>query len=103
MVAPLAALRSDGWEQIKLSHARREIGRKIKGTSLACKVFYAFRRALATNLFRLGVPPEQACLILRNSAEVARRHYIRLEQDGTKVDAMARLEQAYEQCAVTVQ
>jgi len=38
--------------------------------------------------------PEQACLILRNSAEVVRRHYIRLEQEGTKVDAMARLEQA---------
>jgi len=47
--------------------------------------------------------PEQACLILRNSAEVVRRHYIRLEQEGTKVDAMARLEQAYEQCAASVQ
>jgi hypothetical protein len=47
--------------------------------------------------------PEQACLILRNSAEVVRRHYIRLEQEGTKVDAMARLEQAYEQCSASVQ
>jgi len=46
--------------------------------------------------------PEQACLI-RNSAEVVRRQYIRLEQEGTKVDAMARLEQAYEQCAASVQ
>ena len=26
------------------------------------------------NLFRLGAPPEQACLILRNSTEVMRRH-----------------------------
>jgi hypothetical protein len=103
VVAPLAALLSDGWEQIKLSHARWETGRKIKGTSLAWKVFYAFRRGFATNLFRLGVPPEQACLILRNSVEVVRRHHIRLEQDGTKVHAMARLEQAYEQCAATVQ
>ena len=47
--------------------------------------------------------PEQACLILRNSAEVVCRHDIRLEQEGTKLDAMARLEQAYEQCAATVQ
>ena len=47
--------------------------------------------------------PEQACLILRNSAEVVRRHYTRLEQEGTEVDAMARLEQAYEQCAAMVQ
>ena len=103
VVAPLAKLLSDGWEQIKLSHARWEIWQKSQGTNLAWKGWYAFRRGLATNLFRLGVPPEQACLILRNSAEVARRHYIRLEQDGTKVDAMARLEQAYEHCAATVQ
>jgi hypothetical protein len=46
---------------------------------------------------------KEACLILRNSAEVVRRHYIRLEQEGTKVDAMARLEQAYEKCAASVQ
>ena len=50
----------------------------------------------------LRVKPEEACLILRNSAEVVRKHYIRLEQDGTKVDAMARIQLAYEQCA-TVQ
>jgi hypothetical protein len=47
--------------------------------------------------------PLTSCLILRNSAEVVRRHYIRLEQEGTKVDAMARLEQAYEQCSASVQ
>jgi hypothetical protein len=46
--------------------------------------------------------PEQACLILRNSAEVVRRHYIRFEHQGTKVDAMARLEQAYNACATPV-
>jgi len=42
-------------------------------------------------------------LILRNSPEVVRRHYLKLEQSGKKADAMARLEQAYEGCAVTVQ
>jgi hypothetical protein len=47
--------------------------------------------------------PEEACLILRNSADVLRQHYIRLEHEGTKVDAMARFPQAYEQCAATVQ
>jgi len=41
--------------------------------------------------------------MLRNSAEVVRRRYNRLEQEAIKVDAMARLEQAYEQCAATVQ
>src|SRR5215470_2926973 len=43
-------------------------------------------RGLASNLYRCGMRPEQACLILRNSAEVVRRHYIRLEQEGTKVE-----------------
>ena len=38
-----------------------------------------------------------------SSSSVVRRHYIRLEEEGTKVDAMARLEQAYEQCAAPVQ
>src|SRR6516225_11531915 len=103
VVAPLVKLLSDGWVQINLRRAEYEIRKKIKGTNLAWKGWYAFRRGLATNLYRCGMRPEQACLILRNSAEVVRRHYIRLEQEGTKVDAMARLEQAYEQCAASVQ
>jgi integrase len=103
VVAPLAKLLSDGWEQINLRRAEYEIRNKIKGTNLAWRGWYAFRRGLATNLYRCGMRPEQASLILRNSAEVVRRHYIRLEQEGTKVDAMARLEQAYEQCSASVQ
>lgn len=103
VVAPLAKLLCDGWEQISLRRAEYEIRNKIEGTNLAWKGWYAFRRGLATNLYRCGMRPEQACLILRNSAEVVRRHYIRLEQEGTKLDAMARLEQAYEQCAAPVQ
>ena len=51
----------------------------------------------------LGMRPQPACLILRNCAQVARRHSIRLEQQGTKLDAMARWEQDYEQCAASVQ
>lgn len=103
VVAPLAKLLADGWEQINLRRAEYDIRKRIKGTHLVWKGWYAFRRGLATNLYRCGMRPEQACLILRDSAEVVRRHYIRLEQEGTKVDAMARLEQAYEQCAATVQ
>jgi len=103
VVAPLAKLLCDGREQISLRRAEYEIRKKIEGTNLVWKGWYGFRRGLATNLYRCGMRPEQACLILRNSAEVVRRHYIRLEQEGTKVDAMARLEQAYEQCAATVQ
>jgi hypothetical protein len=56
----------------------------------------AFAVGLAANLYRCGMRPERAWLILRNSAEVVCRHSIRLEQEGTKVDAMARLEQAYD-------
>jgi hypothetical protein len=93
VVAPLAKLLADGWEQISLRRAEYEIRKKIEGTSLTRKGWYAVRRGLATNLYRCGMRPEQACLILRNSAEVVRR-YIRLKQEGTKVDAIARLEQA---------
>jgi len=103
VVAPLVKLLSDGFEQINLRRAEYKIRKKIKGTNLAWRGWYAFRRGLATNPYRCGMRPEQACLILRNSAEVVRRHYIRLEQERTKVDAMARLEQAYEQCAAGVQ
>lgn len=103
VVAPLAKLLCDGWEQISLRRAEYKIRKKIQGTNLVWKGWYAFRRGLATNLYRCGMGPEQACFILRNSAEVVRRHYIRLEQEGTKVDAMTRLEQAYEHCAAPVQ
>jgi len=50
---------------------------------------------MATTLFRLGYKAEEAALILRNSPEVVRKHYIRLQQEGVRQDAMNRLEQAY--------
>jgi integrase len=101
-VAPLANLLADGWEQVNLRRAEYEIRKKIEGTNLVWKGWYAFRRGLATNLYRLGMKPEEACLILRNSAEVVRRHYLRLEQEGTRIDAMARLEQAFNECGTAV-
>lgn len=103
VVAPLAKLLADGWEQINLRSAEYQIKRRIKGANLVWRGWYAFRRGMATNLYRLGVRPEEAALILRNTPEVIRKHYLRLEQVGAKVDAMARLEQAWDDCAATVQ
>ena len=103
MVAPLVQLLSDGWQQINLRRAECEIGKKIKGTNLAWGLV-RFRYGLATNRYRCGMRPEQACRILRNSTGAVGRHHIRLEPEGTKVDdAMARLERAYEPCAVKFQ
>ena len=103
VIAPLKRLLADGWERVNLRRAERAILKRIKGTSLRWKGWYGFRRGMATNLFELGVRPEEAALILRNSPEVVRRHYIKLEQAGKKMDAMTRLEQAYDRCAATVQ
>ena len=58
--------------------------------------------AALASLYRCGLGLKEACLTLRNSAEVVRAHYIRLEQEGTKIDAMARHEQAYNACATPV-
>ena len=103
VIAPLKRLLADGWERVNLRRAERAILKRIKGTSLRWKGWYGFRRGMATNLFELGVRPEEAALILRNSPEVVRRHYIKLEQAGKKMDAMTRVEQAYDRCAATVQ
>lgn len=85
VVAPLGYWRMAG-SNSTCAAPEYEIRKRIKGTNLVWKGWYAFRRGLATNLYRCGMRPEQACLILRNSAEVVRRPYIRLEQEGTKVD-----------------
>jgi len=93
--APLAELLVDGWDQIIMRRAEYAIRERINGTSLRWKSWYAFRRGMATNLFRLGYKAEEAALILRNSPEVARKHYIRLQQEGVRQDTMNRFEQAY--------
>src|SRR5262249_40715453 len=103
VIAPLNRLLADGWEQINLRRAEYAIRKKIEGTNLCWKGWYGFRRGMATNLFELGVRPEEAALILRNSPEVIRKHYLKLEQAGKKVDALAKLEQAYNDCSATVQ
>jgi len=52
VAAPLAKLLCDGWEQINLRRAEYEIRKKIEGTNLVWNGWYAFRRGLATNLYR---------------------------------------------------
>src|SRR5215467_9212976 len=80
VVAPLAKLLGDGFEQVtNMRTIRHLIQKKIVGTNLRWKGWYAFRRGLATSLYRLGVRPEEAALILRNSPEIVRNHYLRLE------------------------
>jgi len=105
VIGPLRRILAENpvWGPICLDSAAKVIKRRIKGTNLKWKGWYAFRRGMATNLYKLGVRPEEAALILRNTPEVVRRHYIRLEHTGTKSDAMHLLEQAYDHCAVTVQ
>ena len=61
------------------------------------------RRGMASNLYQLGVPSEVAALILRNSPEVVRAHYIKFEKEGKKIEAMSLLTQAFDECAVPVQ
>ena len=103
VIPPLKRLLADGWEPIHLRSAEWAIQKRIQGTGLRWKGWYAFRRGLATNLYLLGVPSEVAALVLRNSPEVVREHYIKLEKEGRKVGAMELLAQAYDECATTVQ
>ena len=72
----------------------REIRPMLEGTGLSWKGWYGFRRGAATILHDLGVPPEIACLVLRNSEEVVKRHYIKLDKEKHKSRAMQRLGRA---------
>jgi integrase len=103
VIAPGKRLLADGSEPISLRAAAKQIRKRIQGTNLRWLGWYVFRSGMATNLFELGVPPEAAALVLRNNREVVRKHYIRLEKAGKKVEAVARFEQAYDACAVSVQ
>jgi hypothetical protein len=50
---------------------------------------------MLTNLWKLGIPVEEAAMILRNSPEVCRKHYLRLDASVSKQNAMDTLEKAY--------
>lgn len=78
VIPQLKRLLADGWGPINLRTARRQILKRLKGTTLRWKGWYEFRRGMVTNLFELGVRPEEAALILRNTPEVVLRHYLKL-------------------------
>ena len=103
VVAPLRKLLEVGWTQVNMRRAERAIVKALKGTSLQWRGWYAFRRGMLTNLWRLGVAVEEACLILRNSPEVCRKHYLRLDAAVSKAETMAKLEAAYDKAEITVQ
>jgi integrase len=104
VIGPLRRIMAMGWSQINMRNAEYEIRERLKCSStLEWKGWYAFRRGMLTNLWRLGVPVEEASLILRNSPEVCRRHYLRLDAAASKQSAMDTLEKAYLEERVNIQ
>lgn len=103
VVGPLRKIMASGWSQINMRNAEYEIRKRLECSTLKWRGWYAFRRGLLTNLWSLGVPVEKACLMLRNSPEVCRRHYLRLDAGVSKQGAMDTLEQAYDAEVVTIQ
>jgi hypothetical protein len=96
VVGPLRPVMLQGWDRIDMRRAETAIRLRLEGTTLRWKGWYAFRRGMMTNLYDLGVPPEKACHVLRNTAEVCRKHYLRLDKTATRQNAMDTLEAAYD-------
>jgi hypothetical protein len=86
----------DGLAEGHMRTAEYAIVKALGGTTLKWKGWYGFRRGLLTNLWTLGVPVETAALMLRNSPEVCRKHYLRLDATVSEQGAMDRFEKAYE-------
>ncbi len=104
VIGPLRRIMAMGWSQINMRNAEYEIRERLKCSgALEWKGWYAFRRGMLTNLWRLGVPVEEASLILRNSPEVCRRHYLRLDATASKQSAMDTLEKAYLEERIQIQ
>jgi len=101
VVGPLRKIMAVGWNQINMRRAETAIRLRLKGTTLEWKGWYGFRRGLLTNLWKLGVPVEEACKVLRNTAEVCRAHYLRLDAAVSRQSAMDTLEKAYDEQEVT--
>ena len=104
VVAPLRRILAAGWNQINMRNAEYEIRQRLEcSATLKWRGWYAFRRGMLTNLWRLGIPVEEAAMTLRNSAEVCRKHYLRLDSAVSKQSAMDTLEKAYDRESVTIQ
>jgi len=78
VIAPLRRHLANGWEPINLDRTEQHIRERLVGTSLTWRGWYGFRRGLASILWELGVKPEVASLVLRNTPEVTRKHYLKL-------------------------
>ncbi len=97
VIAPLRKLLPGWTEKISLENTEYAIKKRLEGTGLRWRGWYAFRRGLATNLWELGVDPKVIAVILRNSEEVTRRHYIKLLEDRKHAsEGMNKLEAAFE-------
>ncbi len=97
VIAPLKRLLPGWTEKISLERAEYHIKKRLDGGGLRWRGWYGFRRGLATNLWELGVDPKVIAIILRNSEEVTRRHYIKLLEDRKHAsEGMDRLEAAFE-------
>jgi integrase len=96
VAAELQRILAKGWATIDMAKAEAEIRRAIVGTSLQWKGWYAFRRGMMTNLYELHVPPEEACFMLRNTAEICKEHYLKLDAAKAKRAAIDKMNVAYE-------
>jgi integrase len=96
--APLRRILAGGWEPVNLNAIGCLLYYRLRNMDLKWKGWYAFRRGMATNLYELGVRAEEAALMLRNSPEVVRKHYLKFDKEKKKQEMMMQLEQAYEKC-----
>ncbi len=83
--------------------AERVIKPVFKAKGLDWKGFYPYRRWLATNLKKLGVPDSPIQAILRHeSVRTTQRFYIKTAREDA-MDAMKRLEEKLESAAIVQQ
>jgi integrase len=86
---------STGNPLILVNFIRREVKPALAEAKLEWFGLYGFRRGLASNLYRLGVPDAVIQRILRHAdVETTQRHYIKTS-DPDAVAAMRKLERAF--------
>jgi len=90
------------WLSVVELPARRVIRPALKGSGVEWHGWHAFRRGLATNLYRLGVPDKTIQAILRHSnLSTTMNTYVKsVSADATA--AMRALEELCKQHATTV-
>jgi integrase len=104
VVGPLRQIMDSGdWKRINMRKAEYLIRQVLEeNKTLQWKGWYAFRRGMLTNLWKLGVRDVEAAMILRNSPEVCRKHYLRLDSVASRQGTMETLEKAYDEQRITI-